>query len=837
MEAQLVGSDLLKEGWLTKEAVGKNGMWRQRYFVLKNNALYYYEEKPKSAKDKPKGIIELSSKSIIRPSAVQKNYAFEVFTKPILLRVHAANQMEAGQWMAVLKEAVENMKEADAARGGEREHKMEGFLVKRAMQSGRNWKKRWFVLKGGRIAYYEDRPKPGSNERPKGVMELTPDTTVLVFKDNQSVKPNTFEVTSKKLVLTVSADSLEQLKEWVAALDQQILAKAGITSQGAIEVCKWLRTLGLQEYAKRMIDQFGCDELASIWDMSEITSIGEALEMSRMEKDALEEAFRVLKKGKKPKSYKEQKKVPEKPKVATVLFDVNPPPPAATTRLFTWGDSSNGQLGLVQARTGAHCHTPTWVDALKNKSEPASVACGTAAMGCITKEGGNLYTWGSGPIGLGGDKMESARPFLVIALRDIPIKQLACGGAHMVCVSKDGEVFAWGAGDAGQLGMGERVQGAASPLLMQGVGPKDKTPIVSCSAGAEHTLLVSSQGLVYACGLADKGRLGLPSTDKVFYPTKVKSLEGHPIGQTACGDEFSLCVSKTGSAAFWFGNICDRTILAPERIARFTNRSISQCCAAAGTGMFLVGLSVDTITGEFGDDASVYSFGKDPLLHGHGDDEPKLVPTLIEGLEGHGVTQISISPSHAGCLTSDGRILMWGRDDCGQLGSSYMVSITRPAEVIKISGFKYTAVACGDGFSAAIAVEDTASLFQGIPIGNPCPPPPPPDEALRAVEAEGEDLQKLLDAFAVLSHKYDLENEEPPPPPDDDMDLDSMVPPPPPPPAEPKQAQPQKVGGKRILPPGSEDIGQGWLSHTDKASGRKYYEHPETGKVQWTAPF
>jgi hypothetical protein len=39
MEAQLIGSDLLKEGWLTKEAVGKSGSWRKRYFVFRNNGV------------------------------------------------------------------------------------------------------------------------------------------------------------------------------------------------------------------------------------------------------------------------------------------------------------------------------------------------------------------------------------------------------------------------------------------------------------------------------------------------------------------------------------------------------------------------------------------------------------------------------------------------------------------------------------------------------------------------------------------------------------------------------------------------------------------------------
>lgn len=39
-----------------------------------------------------------------------------------------------------------------------------------------------------------------------------------------------------------------------------------------------------------------------------------------------------------------------------------------------------GQLGLIAERTGERVHTPTHVDALKGKSEPAFVSCGSSAM-------------------------------------------------------------------------------------------------------------------------------------------------------------------------------------------------------------------------------------------------------------------------------------------------------------------------------------------------------------------------------------------------------------------------------------------------------------------------
>ena len=34
----------------------------------------------------------------------------------------------------------------------------EGWLVKRALKSGRNWKRRWFVMTRESLSYY---PKPG----------------------------------------------------------------------------------------------------------------------------------------------------------------------------------------------------------------------------------------------------------------------------------------------------------------------------------------------------------------------------------------------------------------------------------------------------------------------------------------------------------------------------------------------------------------------------------------------------------------------------------------------------------------------------------------------------
>lgn len=144
--APAAGSDQLKEGWLVKEPIGKSGIWRRRYFIYRNNALFYYEDKPRNATDKSKGMFEIRADTVVRASTIQKQHAFEVFSKPVLLRVQANDKLDCLAWMNLIKEQVAAIK---AAQGGLKEEKKEGYLLKRPMLDGaRNtggWKKRWWV--------------------------------------------------------------------------------------------------------------------------------------------------------------------------------------------------------------------------------------------------------------------------------------------------------------------------------------------------------------------------------------------------------------------------------------------------------------------------------------------------------------------------------------------------------------------------------------------------------------------------------------------------------------------------------------------------------------------
>ena len=67
-------------------------------------------------------------------------------------------------------------------------------------------------------------------------------------------------------------------------------------------------------------------------------------------------------------------------------------------------------------------------------------------------------------------------------------------------------MYTWGNGAYGQLGQGLDCEMTAEPRLVAKLKGRD---IISIACGQNHTMFVSSSGLVYACGNGYYGQLGL----------------------------------------------------------------------------------------------------------------------------------------------------------------------------------------------------------------------------------------------------------------------------------------------------------------------------------------
>ena len=125
----------------------------------------------------------------------------------------------------------------------------------------------------------------------------------------------------------------------------------------------------------------------------------------------------------------------------------------AAGRVFTWGLSDHGRLGLQPARDAA---TPVQVRALAQE-RIVSVHCGMYTSACISEDL-KVFTWGAGSKGQLGHVGHNDEwlPRLVAGLHGVLVVQVALGFEHTVALDAAGCVYTWGSGEQGQLGRGDK---------------------------------------------------------------------------------------------------------------------------------------------------------------------------------------------------------------------------------------------------------------------------------------------------------------------------------------------------------------------------------------------
>ncbi|XP_066264089.1 uncharacterized protein [Branchiostoma lanceolatum] len=170
--------------------------------------------------------------------------------------------------------------------------------------------------------------------------------------------------------------------------------------------------------------------------------------------------------------------------------------------VYTWGEGSKGQLGHgdLQGRS-----KPEMVEALKGKSIVR--ACCGDGFSVFVSDNGIVMTCGDGSNGcLGhGDWMSASRPRLIEPLLSVDVRAISCGPHHVVAVGSDGEVFAWGRGRHGCLGLGDEVD-HFSP---QEVQISEPVFIREVKCGVDGTMFLTDMGSVLACGNNESNKLGL----------------------------------------------------------------------------------------------------------------------------------------------------------------------------------------------------------------------------------------------------------------------------------------------------------------------------------------
>ncbi len=236
--------------------------------------------------------------------------------------------------------------------------------------------------------------------------------------------------------------------------------------------------------------------------------------------------------------------------------------------VYIWGNGGSGQLGngaTADSLVPGAIDT-TGVLAGKTITQIAASDYGSLAL----TSDGLVYTWGYGTGGqLGnGTAADSLTPVAVDTtgvLAGKTITHITAGSEHSLALTSDGSLYAWGPNWSGQLGNGT-ITNSSVPVAVDTTGVLAGKTIVQASAGYGHSLVLTSDGSVYAWGTNGFGGLGNGTAVDSLIPVAVDTtgtLAGKTVTQVAAGFYHSLALTSDGSlyawGPNWFGQLGDGT--------------------------------------------------------------------------------------------------------------------------------------------------------------------------------------------------------------------------------------------------------------------------------------
>ncbi|XP_019401378.1 PREDICTED: serine/threonine-protein kinase Nek8 [Crocodylus porosus] len=297
------------------------------------------------------------------------------------------------------------------------------------------------------------------------------------------------------------------------------------------------------------------------------------------------------------------------------------------------------------------------------------VSCGDLFSACLTDRG-IIMTFGSGSNGcLGhGNFTDVTQPKIVEALLGYEIVQVACGASHVLAVSNEREVFAWGRGDNGRLGLGT-LESHNSPQQVP-VPSEHEAQGVIC--GIDASMVLTIRGHILACGSNRFNKLGLDCITAEEEPSQENQVEEAPA---------LTCIRS-----------------APLLHEPMVCADIGTAHSAAVTASGLC-----------------YTFGSNQ--HGQlgtGTCRSSRVPYLVVGLQAVKVTMVACGDAFTVAIGADGEVYTWGKGARGRLGrKDEETRMPRPVRLEETHPYVVTSVACCHGntlLAVKPALEEPAPL-------------------------------------------------------------------------------------------------------------------------------
>ena len=225
-------------------------------------------------------------------------------------------------------------------------------------------------------------------------------------------------------------------------------------------------------------------------------------------------------------------------------------------RVSCWGSNTDSQTGLQES--DANSDGIFDMPKILKFPEPVSVrvvGAGSKHSVAIATTG-VLYVWGSnayGQLGLGKDLEVVKHPTVLKGVEGLPVTKIACGGYHTFFTTISGRVFACGRNGFGQLGIGD----TTNRHVLTRVNNLKPYFVLKIAAGEQHSTFLCSKidrsaqsekpkVTLMSCGSGSNGQLGFSSESPVLSPIEVLWSDNLNLADISCGRKHTLGLTEDG---------------------------------------------------------------------------------------------------------------------------------------------------------------------------------------------------------------------------------------------------------------------------------------------------
>ncbi len=336
-----------------------------------------------------------------------------------------------------------------------------------------------------------------------------------------------------------------------------------------------------------------------------------------------------------------------------------------------------------------------------------AIAAGAAGTCALTADGAALC-WGAGSageLGVGSARMLTATRSPVRVRTEARLSSLAAGERFACGLAVAGRVFCWGGNLFGQLGDG------TDSWRTTPVPVRSDAPFASLAVGHEHACGLTAEGRASCWGSNYYGELGDGSEGDHAVPAPVRT--DLRFASLAAGEDHTCGLTPEGRAFCWgsdgagqLGSESTDSARVPTAVSGGHVFASLAAGAAHTCGVTVRGRVLcwgANHRGQLGDGAG-------------GDDTSganREAPVPVAG--GTAFARVFAGAAHTCALTADGAAWCWGENAAGQLGDGTAERRTAPVAVA--GGLRFTALSAGAEHTCGVTADGSAWCWGGNGTG------------------------------------------------------------------------------------------------------------------------